>query len=68
MLSLFIVGQLWAQTIVKSNCYQTDFEDISEHKNWVLNSGPRGEKCPNRWFFGAAGANNGTAGLFVSGD
>lgn len=68
MLFFFIVCQSWAQTIVKSNCYQTDFEDISEHKNWVLNSGPKGEKCPNRWFFGAAGANNGTAGLFVSGD
>ena len=68
LLSFFLISQLWAQTIVKSDYFQTDFEDISEHKNWVLNSGPKGKSCPNKWFFGVAGANNGTAGLFVSGD
>lgn len=65
---LFVVAFLSAQTIERSDCFITDFEDSSEHGHWKLNSGPKGENAPNRWYFGAAGSNSGQTGLFVSGD
>ena len=68
LLFILVFSQLGAQTIVRSDCFVTDFEDTSEYNNWVLNSGSKGKDAPNRWFFGAGGANSGQAGLFVSGD
>ena len=68
IVSLLFVGGMSAQTLVTSKSYQTDFEDLREYKEWRLNTGKRGESCFNRWFFGAAGANTGNAGLFISGD
>lgn len=68
LLFILVFSQLGAQTIVRSDCFVTDFEDTSEYNNWVLNSGSKGKNAPNRWFFGAGGANSGQAGLFVSGD
>lgn len=65
---LVFVGVLSAQTIVTSKSYRTDFEDNNEHKNWRLNTGPRGGECVNKWYLGEAGSNGGKYGLFVSGD
>ena len=37
--------------------YQSDFEDEFERGNWVLNAGPNGGKCANKWYWGKPGAN-----------
>ena len=52
-------------TVVSS--YFCDFEDVSEYDNWEVNSGPKGPRCINKWYFGKPGANEGEAGLFISG-
>jgi hypothetical protein len=67
MVSLF-ADALLAQTIIKSNHYQTDFEDSSEWGNWELNRGVFGPECVNKWYFGKPGANEGEGGMYISGD
>ena len=61
---LLMSTSMFAQT----NLYQCDFEDESERLMWSDNVGSHGKKCPNRWYFGAAGANGGDFGFFVSND
>ncbi len=65
-----VCNTIFSQTIVKSNGYQTDFEDEAERNNaaWHLNTGNRGPVCANKWYFGKPGANGGENGLFISGD
>lgn len=66
---LLLNCSLFAQTIVTPTGYQTDFEDAFERDScWLLNAGPRGNKCANKWYWGKPGANDGEYGLFVSGD
>lgn len=48
--------------------YECDFEDSRENVLWELNVGRLGPSCPNRWFIGLPGKNNGEAGLFISSD
>ena len=67
LVALF-VNSIFAQTIVTSKSYETDFEDEAEREKWTLNVGTYGSKCVNRWFWGQAGANGGTNGLFLSKD
>ena len=44
--------------------YQCDFEDPTEHENWEVNAGTRGEQCANKWYFGKLGSNGGDCGFF----
>ena len=48
--------------------YQCDFEDEEERELWLLNNGPRANKCPNKWYIGQAGntTQEGAYGLFIS--
>lgn len=62
------VESIFAQTIVTSKSYETDFEDEAEHKNWELRVGPYADRCVNKWYIGELGANGGSNGLFVSKD
>ncbi len=50
--------------------YQCDFEDETERAQWVLNDGPRADRCPNWWYMGAAAntTRDGAYGLFISDD
>lgn len=50
--------------------YQCDFEDADERAQWLLNDGPRADRCPNRWYMGAAAntTRDGEYGLFISND
>ncbi|MBQ5925573.1 MAG: hypothetical protein IIX03_02560, partial [Paludibacteraceae bacterium] len=58
-----------SQTVVTSTGYQSDFEDDFERDScWVLNAGPNGGKCANKWYWGKPGANGDEYGLFVSND
>lgn len=67
-LFLLLGNYVVSQTVVTPTGYQTDFEDSTEYANWVLNNGPHGDLCANKWFIGKPGANLGDAGLYVSGD
>ena len=67
LVALF-VESIFAQTIVTSKSYETDFEDEAEHKNWELRVGPYADRCVNKWYIGELGANGGSNGLFVSKD
>ncbi len=61
LLSLPMAGQV---------VYQCDFEDAEERAQWLLNDGPRADKCPNKWYMGAAAntTRDGAYGLFISDD
>ena len=50
--------------------YQCDFEDADERAQWLLNDGPRADRCPNWWYMGAAAntTRDGAFGLFISDD
>ena len=50
--------------------YQCDFEDETERAQWLLNDGPRADRCPNWWYMGAAAntTRDGEYGLFISND
>lgn len=50
--------------------YQCDFEDEEERAQWLLNDGPRADRCPNKWYMGAAAntTQDGAYGLFISND
>lgn len=64
-LSLNVV---FAETVLNSIGYQTDFEDEEEREKWKKNTGVLGPECANRWFWGSLGSNGGDYGLFISGD
>lgn len=65
----FVVNFLSSQTVVTSTGYLSDFEDDFERDScWVLNAGPNGGKCANKWYWGKPGANGDEYGLFVSND
>ena len=59
---------LFAETLISSIGFQTDFEDEEERAKWILNSTVEGYDCANKWFWGNLGANGGDYGLFISGD
>ena len=40
-----------AQTLTSYSC---DFENAQELRNWVLNSGNKGNTSVNKWYCGAA--------------
>ena len=63
---LFINNQLLAKTEITSTTYRTDFEDSAEREKWVLNQGPLGGSCANKWHIGKPGANEGLLGLFAA--
>jgi hypothetical protein len=67
-LSFLFVNSLFSQTIYNSKGYQCDFEDTNEYVKWKRNTGPLGNDCANKWYFGKPGANGGEAGLYVSCD
>lgn len=48
--------------------WQCDFEEPADHAGWVMNSGPQGPDCANKWYIGKSGnySANGQYGLFVS--
>ena len=50
--------------------YQCDFEDEAEREQWLLNDGPRADRCPNKWYIGEAAntTQEGAFGLFISDD
>ena len=49
-------NQLFAKTELTSTTYRTDFEDSEEREKWVLNQGPLGSSCANKWYIGKPGA------------
>ena len=57
-------------TMAAQVVYQCDFEDEEERAQWVLNDGPRADRCPNKWYMGAAAntTQDGAYGLFISDD
>lgn len=59
-------NQLFAKTELTSTTYRTDFEDSEEREKWVLNQGPLGSSCANKWYIGKPGANEGMFGLFAA--
>ncbi len=50
--------------------YQCDFEEQEERDRWVLNYGPRADRCPNLWYMGKAAntTRDGAYGMFISDD
>lgn len=48
--------------------YHCDFEDITELRQWTLNSGKEGPNMANKWFVGTAVNNGGNSSLYVSSD
>ena len=63
-------GLLLSMPIAAQIVYQCDFENEEERALWLLNDGPRADKCPNRWYIGEAGntTRDGANGLFISYD
>ena len=63
ILSILCLAPAAAQVV-----YHCDFEDEAERAQWLLNDGPRADKCPNIWYMGAAAntTQDGEYGLFVS--
>lgn len=50
--------------------YECDFEDEVERTQWLLNDGPRADRCPNKWYIGPAAntTRDGEFGMFISDD
>ena len=60
---------LWCSlTATAQIVYQCDFEDEAERNQWVLNEGPRADKCTNNWYMGTAvnATQNGQFGMYIS--
>ncbi len=50
------------------NGYTCEFEDTTANNQWVLNAGPFGPDCTNKWYIGEAANNGGNGGMYISHD
>lgn len=65
---LCVVFGMFTRLDAQVNGYACDFEDEAKYGQWVLNAGPFGPDCTNKWYIGSAVCNGGESSLYISND
>ncbi len=68
VLTITLLLALIARSTPVTVPWSCSFETPADCSGWVLNHGPKGEFCNDRWYFGSATAYDGSRSLYISTD